>query len=79
MEYQSAKDHGNADAVSHLLAGSDDDFDMQEGQADGVIDCNFRELSSKLNHVKPKLIAQEKAKGQSPLQSATLHQRRMAK
>ena len=63
MEYWSTKDHGNADALSHLPVGSDDD-DRNEERADISIVCNVRELSHQLNPVKPKLIAQETAKDQ---------------
>ena len=64
VEYRSTKDHGNADALSRLPVGSDDDFDREEERADVSIVCNVRELSRQLNPVKPKLIAQETAKDQ---------------
>ena len=64
VEYQSTKDHGNADALSCLPVGGDDDFDREEERADVSIVCNVRELSRQLNPVKPKLIAQETAKDQ---------------
>ena len=64
MEYCSTKYHGNADSLSHLLVGNDDDFNREEEQADVSVVCNVRELSRQLNPVKPKLIAQETAKDQ---------------
>ena len=62
MESYSTKDHGNASALSSLPQGGDNDFDREEEQADVSIVFNVGELSHQLNHIKPKLIAQETAK-----------------
>ena len=79
MGYRSTKDHGNVDTLSRLPVGGDEDFNREKERADVSVVCNVRELSRQLNPVKPKLIAQETAKGPSYLQIAMLHQRVVAK
>lgn len=64
VEYRSTKDHGNADALSRLPIGGDDDFDREEERADVNVICNVRELSQQLNPLKPQLIAQDTSKDQ---------------
>ena len=64
MKYQSTKGYCNADALSHLPVGGDDNFDREEQQADVSIVCEVRELSHQLNPLYPKLITKETAEDQ---------------
>ena len=55
IEYGKTTDHGNADALSRLPAGTDVIFDREEDQADTSTVCLVKHASLQLDPVKPKL------------------------
>ena len=62
IEYRKTSDHGNADALSHLLAGPDANFDGEEGDADVDTVCIIKAVSLQLNPTEPGTLAKESAK-----------------
>ena len=76
VEYRSTKKDGNVDDLNCLPVSGDYNFHLEEEWADVNIVCK---VTHQLNPVKPKANYTRYSKGRSPLQSATLYQRKVAK
>ena len=62
IEYRKTTDHGNADALSRLPAGTEVIFDREEAQADTSTVCLVKQVSLQLDLVNPKLLPKESTK-----------------
>ena len=63
VEYRKTSDHGNADALSRLLAGPDDScFDGEESKADADCICSIKTIGLQLNPGDPSVLLKETVK-----------------
>ena len=62
IEYRKTKEHGNADALSRLPAGPDDEFDGEEGSDDADVVCTIRMISQQMKPLDADLVKKETAK-----------------
>ncbi|XP_014663413.1 PREDICTED: uncharacterized protein K02A2.6-like [Priapulus caudatus] len=61
IEYRKTADHGNADALSRLPTGSDDNFDGEESEDDIDLVCAIRVLSLQVKPADAESLARESA------------------
>ena len=62
VEYRRSKDHGNADALSHLPFSNDTSFDGEEMEDDVDSVCLVQTISRQINPDNPLLVVRETAK-----------------
>ena len=62
IEYRKTSLHGNADALSRLPSGPDNDFDGEEKEADVDMVCAIKTIDSQLNPTDPGVLAKESSR-----------------
>lgn len=62
IEYRKTSAHGNADALSHLPVGNDQQFNEEEGKDDSNIVNAIKTLSTQLKPTNPESVRKESAK-----------------
>eukprot|EP00731_Ephydatia_muelleri_P001282 Em0001g1282a len=62
IEYRKTSLHGNADALSRLPSGPDNDFDGEEKEADVDIVCAIKTIDSQLNPTNPGVLSKESSR-----------------
>ena len=62
IEYRKTSLHGNADALSRLPSGPDNDFDGEEKEADVDIVCAIKTIDSQLNPTDPGVLSKESSR-----------------
>ena len=62
VEYRKTKNHGNADALSHLPVGEDKEFDGEESAADADMICTVHTIGAQISPTDPGVMAKESAK-----------------
>ena len=62
IEYCKTSLHGNADALSRLTSGPDNDFDGEEKEADVDIVCAIKTIDSQLNPTDPGVLSKESSR-----------------
>ena len=59
IEYRKTSLHGNADALSRLPSGPDNDFEGEENNVDVDMVCNVKTIGSQLNPTDPGVLTKE--------------------
>ena len=62
IEYRKTSLHGNADALSRLPSGPDNDFDGEKKEADVDIVCAIKTIDSHLNPTDPGVLSKESSR-----------------